>query len=83
MEKRVSNEWRNIRGETLMDVRIKRLLVLVGVVIFVAGLNWLVPDYWWQITLIVYSILFIYVVIKKWKSWLVFGGMLNLSLIHI
>jgi len=60
-----------------MDVRIKRLLVLVGVVIFVAGLNWLVPDYWWQITLIVYSILFIYVVIKKWKSWLVFGGMLN------
>jgi hypothetical protein len=60
-----------------MDVRIKRLLVLVGVVIFIAGLNWLVPDYWWQITLIVYSILFIYVVIKKWKSWLVFGGMLN------
>lgn len=60
-----------------MNYHVKKLLTLTGIIILSAGLSWLFPEHWWKILLGLYVILFIYVVIKKWKTWLMLGGMLN------
>lgn len=60
-----------------MDYHIKKGLTLIGILTLSAGLNWLFPKHWWYILLGLYFILFIYVVIKKWNTWYMMGGMIN------